>query len=70
MAENIYGRSGLSYSQDDENNEGILTDNALRINFLAGIIDTADLLRFKRMVFRSTRGNCFIESSNVPSFEF
>lgn len=35
---------------------------------MAGVIDTTDLLRFKRMVFRATRSNSWTSTSDIPPY--
>lgn len=35
---------------------------------MAGVINTNDLLRFKRMVFRATRSNSWTSSGDIAPF--
>jgi len=46
----------------------VLSDIGIGLNYMAGVIDTNDLLRFKRMVFRATRGNSWTSSADIPPY--
>lgn len=37
---------------------------------MAGVINTSDLLRFKRMIFRATRSNSWTSSGDIAPFNF
>ena len=39
----------------------------MRIQFAAGILPQADRLRFERMLFRATRGNCYVRCQNIDA---
>lgn len=36
---------------------------------MAGVINTSDLLRFKRMIFRATRSNSWTSTNDIPPYE-
>ena len=62
------GKQSSSGRGRDDDLEGALGGGdrgELRFNFIAGVIDQAQLDVFRRMVFRSTRGNCFTGFSPV-----
>lgn len=39
------------------------------LNYFAGLINTADVIRFKRTIFRMTRGNAIMSDISLPDFE-
>lgn len=41
------------------------SDRELTFSNIAGVIPTADRVRFERMLFRSTRGNCYIRFADI-----
>jgi V-type H+-transporting ATPase subunit a len=48
-----YGKVGESNSK------------AFALNYLVGVVDRTDAIRFKRMVFRATKGNSWVSTSNI-----
>lgn len=49
-------RGGVSYQGDE-----------MSFSNIAGVLPIADKTRFERMLFRSTRGNCYVRFSNLGS---
>lgn len=48
---------------DPESNYQV--DKELSFSNIAGVIPTADRIRFERMLFRSTRGNCYVRFADI-----
>lgn len=46
---------------DDEEVGEVLTGSAAKFSYVAGVIKTEELQRFKRMLFRTTRGNIYMK---------
>lgn len=67
MAEQLYGRQNFNIIEDEEAKDGVLQELAIGLSYMAGVIETNDLLRFKRMIFRATRGNCWLTSHDIPT---
>ena len=44
---------------------GVGDDNALRFRNITGVVPADERLKFERMVFRTTRGNCFMRFSPI-----
>ena len=40
-------------------------DPSIRVDHIAGVINNNDQLRFERMLFRATRGNCLVHMSPI-----
>ncbi len=39
--------------------------SGVRINYITGVIQSEDSLRFKRMIFRITRGNAWTDFADI-----
>jgi hypothetical protein len=60
--ETKFGRSFFTNSQSRIDELGhIFMKDVTKMSFKAGIIDGSDEMRFKRTVFRITKGNCLVE---------
>lgn len=62
-AEKNYGRGFFTNSQQriDELGQVFMKDTA-RVSFKTGVIDGSEELRFKKTVFRITKGNCLVHT--------
>ena len=47
------------------NNASDDSSKAFALNYLVGVVDRSEALRFKRMVFRTTKGNSWVSTSNI-----
>ena len=45
--------------------EELTVSKSFALNYLVGVVDRIDALRFKRMVFRTTKGNSWVATSNI-----
>ena len=49
---------------DDENPNA--TFNSVRFCYMTGVLMNSDKLRFQRLIFRTTRGNAFVNLIDIP----
>jgi len=45
--------------------DGEIRDMDMRFSSITGVVDSAEKSRFERMIFRATRGNCFIRFAPI-----
>ena len=68
MIPEIQGRF-ISNSEEEEDQmlmaEMQAAEQALRINQVAGVIDSAEVTRLRKLVFRSTRGKSFVYTQEI-----
>jgi hypothetical protein len=57
----------LESGRSNEERKGLIDGNQKSINIerVAGVIDSEDVSRFKRIVFRSTKGKSFVHTEQV-----
>eukprot|EP00529_Nitzschia_sp_RCC80_P004738 CAMPEP_0113505270 /NCGR_PEP_ID=MMETSP0014_2-20120614/35213_1 /TAXON_ID=2857 /ORGANISM="Nitzschia sp." /LENGTH=911 /DNA_ID=CAMNT_0000400543 /DNA_START=18 /DNA_END=2753 /DNA_ORIENTATION=+ /assembly_acc=CAM_ASM_000159 len=61
---NRYGREERTSFLDQEG-QPVRSDNDMRFSSLTGVVSTEDRLRFERMIFRTTRGNCYVRFAPI-----
>lgn len=49
----------------DSEGQPVRSDQDLRFSSLTGVVSTEDRLRFERMIFRTTRGNCYVRFAPI-----
>ncbi len=60
--EKKYGRAFFTNSQSRIDQLGqVFMRNVSKVGYKTGILNTKDEIRFKRTIFRITKGNCLIE---------
>ena len=64
FADKIRGRDGLDIHGMTA--EEIKSEPASGLNKICGVIDSVDSNRFQKVVFRITKGNCWIAVRDVP----
>ena len=52
--------------EEDEVVQHKAADMELRFSSLAGVVETTEKARFERMIFRTTRGNCYMRFAEIP----
>jgi hypothetical protein len=57
LGSSVYGK--MNNASDES------TSKAFALNYLVGVVDRTEALRFKRMVFRTTKGNSWVSTSNI-----
>ena len=66
----IRGRGGaIDEEENVQRDQEDVSKSSTNLQYLAGVIDTEDTLRFKRIVFRTTRGNCFTQINELQQDE-
>jgi V-type H+-transporting ATPase subunit a len=56
---------GYSYASAQGTEESATEESALRFRSITGVVPADERLKFERMVFRTTRGNCFSRFSTI-----
>ncbi|GMH57987.1 hypothetical protein TrRE_jg6357, partial [Triparma retinervis] len=72
MTSRATGGRGDSLLDDDRANlpmsmmaDGGAVDRDMRFSSVTGVVDSAEKARFERMLFRSTRGNCYVRFAGI-----
>lgn len=76
MTSRATGGRGDSLLDDDRANlplgmmaDGGVIDRDMRFSSVTGVVDSSEKARFERMLFRSTRGNCYVRFAGIEQGE-
>ena len=58
---------GISLHNVVEEYQGLTSSNELAFSNIAGVMNASDRVRFERMLFRATRGNCWVRFAPEPA---
>ena len=56
---------GISLHNVVEEYQGLTSSNELAFSNIAGVMNASDRVRFERMLFRATRGNCWVRFAEI-----
>ena len=67
---NPSGETKTSSKPIDSNGEGemkrMMGDDDVRFDTIAGVLKTSFVAKFRRQLFRATRGNCYMQTRSIP----
>ena len=66
IAMNPIIQRGGNAAGEDRSYQGGFEDVSMSFSNISGVINVTDKARFERMLFRATRGNCYIRFAEVP----